>query len=84
MEKYNRFFPTPAHRETSGRWKIQHNLVVLENCTFITHLISDVIVLTLKEHASKQDKQDLALGRLLSEDERKQKAGNLLEEHFES
>lgn len=57
------FFP-----QGDKQWeKIQHCPVVLENCTFNTHLISDVIILTLKEHASKQDKQDLALGRVLSE-----------------
>lgn len=57
------------HREIKlTQWhKIQHCLVVLGNCTFNTHLINDVIVLTLNERASKQDKQDLALGRVLSE-----------------
>lgn len=56
------FFLSPTGK-TSKDWRIQHNL---DPSTFITHLISDVIVLTLEEHASKQDKQGLALGRLLS------------------
>lgn len=66
--------------KTSREGRIQRNL---DPSTFITHLISDVIVLTLGEHASKQDKQGLAPGRLLSAYKRKLWAGNLLEEHFE-
>lgn len=49
--------------KTSQDGRFERNL---DPGTFITHLISDVIVLTLEDLASKADKQGLAPGRLLS------------------